>query len=264
MSGFWQIYSLTGLVILGLVSAVWLLSLLRRDSSIIDIFWGFGFVLACWIYFAATPDGYLPRKGLLTLLVTLWGLRLSLYILIRNWKRGEDYRYRQWRQAAGRSWWWRSYFKVFLLQGALLWLISTPLLAAQLSPSPARLTVLDVLAVLIWGIGFFFETVGDWHLRRFKADPGNRGRLLTSGVWRYTRHPNYFGDAAQWWGFYLFALGAGGWWTVFSPLLMTILLVRVSGAAMLEKALVENKPGYREYMQQTRAFIPWAPRRRKK
>jgi steroid 5-alpha reductase family enzyme len=258
----WQIFGTTGLVILGLVSAVWLLSLLLRDSSIIDVFWGLGFVLACWIYFAATPDGYLPRKGLLTLLVTLWGLRLSLYILIRNWKRGEDYRYRQWRQAAGRSWWWRSYFKVFLLQGALLWLISTPLLAAQLSPSPARLTVLDILAVLVWGIGFFFETAGDWQLARFKADPGNRGRLLTSGIWRYTRHPNYFGDAAQWWGFYLFALATGGWWTIFSPLLVTVLLVKVSGAARLEKSLAENKPGYREYMERTSAFIPWAPRRR--
>lgn len=258
----WQIFGTTGLVILGLVSALWLLSLLLSDSSIIDIFWGLGFVLACWIYFLSTPDGFPTRKVLLTLLVTLWGLRLSLYLLVRNWGRGEDYRYRQWRQAAGRSWWWRSYFKVFLLQGALLWLISTPLLAAQLSPSPARLTVLDYLAVLIWGIGFFFETAGDWQLARFKADPGNRGRLLTSGVWRYTRHPNYFGDAAQWWGYYLFALAAGGWWTIFSPLLMTVLLMKVSGAALLEKSLAENKPGYREYMEQTSAFIPRKPRRR--
>ena len=251
-------------MILGLVSTVWLLSLLRRDSSIIDVFWGLGFVIAAWIYFAATPQGWAGRKWLLCTLVTLWGLRLALYLLYRNWGKGEDYRYRQWRQQAGKSWWWRSYFKVFLLQGVMLWLVSAPLLAAQNSPNPDRLTIIDSLAVLVWGIGFTFEAAGDWQMARFKADPGNQGKLLTSGVWRYTRHPNYFGDAAQWLGFYLFALAAGGWWTVFSPLLMTFLLVRVSGAAMLEKALVENKPGYSEYMQQTRAFIPWAPRRRKK
>lgn len=258
----WQTFGTSGLVILALVSALWLVSLLLKDSSIIDVFWGTGFVVACWIYFLSTPEGFLTRKTLITLLVTLWGMRLSLYILIRNWGQGEDYRYRRWREAAGKSWWWRSYFKVFLLQGVLLWLISVPLLAAQVSPTPARLTVLDYLAVLIWGIGFFFEAVGDCQLARFKKDPRNQGRLLTSGVRRYTRHPNYFGDATQWWGYYLFALAAGGWWTVFSPLLMTFLLVRVSGVAMLEKRLVENKPGYREYMQCTSAFIPWLPRRK--
>jgi steroid 5-alpha reductase family enzyme len=261
--GFWQIYALGGLAILGLVSAVWLLSLLRRDSGIIDIFWGLGFILACWIYFAATPEGYPLRKWLLSLLVTVWGLRLSIHILLRNWGKSEDYRYAAWRQAAGKSWWWRSYFKVFLLQGFLLWLVSAPLLAAQVSASPARLTALDVLAVLVWGMGFFFEAAGDWQLRRFKANPANGGGLLTSGVWRYTRHPNYFGDAVQWWGFYLFALAAGGWWAVFSPLLMTFLLVRVSGVAMLEKSLVDNKPGYREYMRRTSAFIPWVPKGKK-
>jgi steroid 5-alpha reductase family enzyme len=259
--GFWQIYALGGLAILGLVSAVWLLSLLRRDNGIIDIFWGLGFILACWIYFVATPEGYPLRKWLLSLLVTVWGLRLSVYILIRNWGKPEDYRYAAWRHAAGESWWWRSYFKVFLLQGCLLWLVSTPLLAAQVGASPARLTALDALAVLVWGIGFFFEAAGDWQLSRFKANPANSGKLLTGGVWRCTRHPNYFGDAAQWWGFYLFALAAGGWWAVFSPLLMTFLLVRVSGAAMLEKSLVESKPGYREYMRRTSAFIPWVPRK---
>ena len=255
-----QIFSTAGVTILALVSALWLLSMLLKDSSIIDVFWGLGFVVTCWMYYQYTPGGYLPRKALLTLLVTIWGLRLSLYIFIRNWKRGEDYRYCQWRETAGRSWWWRSYFKVFLLQGALLWLISAPLLAAQVSSTPDRLTVFDYLAVLIWGIGFFFEAVGDWQLARFKGDSRNRGRLLTTGVWRYTRHPNYFGDAAQWWGYYLFALAAGGWWTVFSPLLMTSLLVKVSGVAMLEKSLAENKPGYIEYMQRTSAFIPWMPR----
>ena len=258
---FWEIYLSTGLVVLGLFTVLWLVSLLMRDASIVDVFWGIGFVIAGWIYFAGTPDGYTDRKLLLCILVTAWGLRLSIHILIRNWGKGEDYRYSGWRAAAGESWWWQSFFRVFLLQGFLLWAISAPLLAAQNSSSPARLTVLDYLGLAVWSVGFILEAVGDWQLSRFKADTANRGKLLTSGVWRYTRHPNYFGDATQWWGYYLFALGAGAWWTVFSPLLMTFLLVRVSGAAMLERALVESKPGYQEYIQTTSSFVPLPPRR---
>lgn len=258
---FLEIYGSTGALILGLVSALWLVSLLRRDASIVDIFWGLGFVTAAWAYYAATPDGYAPRKLLLVALVTIWGLRLSLHILVRNWGKGEDYRYRQWREQGGGKWWWQSYFKVFLLQGFFLWIISAPLLAAQVSPTPARLTILDLLALAVWGVGFLFEAVGDWQLSCFKADPANKGKLLASGVWRYTRHPNYFGDAAQWWGYYLIALAAGGWWTVFSPLLMTTLLLRVSGVRMLERSLKESKPGYKEYAEKTSAFVPWWPRR---
>ena len=251
----------TGALILGLVSALWLVSLLMRDASIVDIFWGLGFVIAAWVYFASTPDGYASRKLLLVALVTAWGLRLSLHILRRNWGKGEDYRYRHWREQAGGRWWWQSYFKVFFLQGLLLWVISAPLLAAQISPIPAQITVLDGLALAVWGVGFFFEAVGDWQLMRFRADPANQGRLLTGGVWRYTRHPNYFGDAAQWWGYYLIALSAGSWWTVFSPLLMTTLLVRVSGVRLLEQGLKESKPGYKEYAERTSAFVPRPPRR---
>lgn len=261
---FWEIYISTGLVILGLVTILWLISLLVCDASIVDIFWGIGFVIACWIYFTGATDGYPARKWLLGMLVTVWGMRLSTHILIRNWGKGEDFRYARWRADAGGKWWWQSYFKVFLLQGFLLWLISAPLLAAQTSPHPARLTALDYLGIAVWVIGFFFEAFGDWQLSRFKADPAHRDQLLTSGLWRYTRHPNYFGDAAQWWGYYLLALAAGGWGTIFSPLLMTFLLVRVSGAAMLERTLVETKPGYREYMQSTSAFVPRPPRRIRK
>lgn len=259
--GFWEIYLTTGTLILGLVSALWLVSLLRQDASFVDIFWGLGFVTAAWVYYAATPQGYYLRKLLLAALVTMWGVRLALHITQRNWGKGEDYRYRRWREQGGSKWWWQSYFKVFLLQGFLLWIISAPLLAAQISPSPAQLTLLDYLALAVWGVGFFFEAVGDWQLRRFKANPANRGRLLTSGVWLYTRHPNYFGDAAQWWGYYLIALAAGGGWTVFSPLLMTFLLVRVSGVALLERSLRESKPGYQEYAEKTSAFVPWIPKK---
>jgi len=258
---FLGIWLMAGGVVLGLMILLWLLSLALRNASIVDIFWGTGFVIVAWAAFLFTPDGFLPRKLLLAALVTIWGLRLSIHILRRNWGKPEDFRYAAWRQESGRSWWWFSFFKVFLLQGVLLWIISAPLVAAQFSPAPARLGLLDVLGVLVWAFGFYFEAAGDAQLERFKSNPANKGKLLTTGVWHYTRHPNYFGDAAQWWGYFLIAAGAGGWWTVFSPVLMTLLLVRVSGVALLEKTLIETKPGYREYAQTTSAFVPWFPRR---
>jgi steroid 5-alpha reductase family enzyme len=258
---FFQVYSLAALVVLGYMTALWLLSLVLRDSSIVDIFWGAGFVVVNGFYFALTPDGLPARKWLISLLVTVWGLRLSLHILRRNWGQGEDFRYQKWRREAGRKWWWFSFFKVFLLQGVLLWIISVPLLGAQINATPDRLTLLDFLAVPLWAVGFFFEAVGDWQLARFKADPANQGQVLRTGVWRYTRHPNYFGDAAQWWAYYLIA-AAGAFWTLYSPILMTTLLVRVSGVALLEKTLKHTKPGYEEYVRTTSAFIPWFPRKR--
>jgi len=258
---FLEIFLVAGVFILVYMTALWGLSLILRNSSIVDIFWGLGFVIAAWIYFALSTEGYLVRKLMICGIVTIWGLRLTLHILVRNWGKAEDYRYKQWREKAGKNWWWRSFFKVFLLQGILMWLISIPLLAAQYSPTPKFLNMLDYLAVLVWLIGFYFEAIGDWQLRRFKAEPKNKGKLLTAGVWKYTRHPNYFGDAAQWWGFYLAAAATGTrLWTIFSPILMTFLLLRVSGVKMLEVALEKSKPGYEEYIKKTNAFFPWFPR----
>lgn len=251
-----------GLFLLTAVTVLWLLSLLLRDASIVDVFWGLGFVAVYWIGFALvhsqTGDGQPipPRHILVGLLVTIWGLRLAGHILLRNWGRGEDFRYAQWRNEAGQSWWWRSYFKVFLLQGFILWLVSWPLLAVLASGSSPAIGSLDLLALLVWGAGIFFEAVGDYQLRQFKKNPSNKDQLLTSGLWRYTRHPNYFGDALVWWGFYLFAAASGAWWTIFSPLLMTFLLRRVSGVTMLERTLRETKPGYAAYMARTNAFFP--------
>ncbi len=259
---FWESYVLLAGVVLGAMTLLWALSLLWRDAGIVDIFWGFGFVIFVWGAFLLTPEGFQPRKLLLSVLVTLWGLRLAGHIFARNWAKPEDFRYAAWRQEAGRSWWWRSLFKVFLLQGGILCIVAAPLLAAQVSAVPVRLTWLDVVAIPLWLVGFIFEAGGDWQLMRFKAKPSNRGKVLQSGFWRYTRHPNYFGDAVQWWAFYLIALAGGAWWTVFSPLLMTFLLVRVSGVAMLEKSLKEAKPGYREYIENTPAFVPWFPKRK--
>jgi len=257
---FLETYATALATILALMILLWLLSLFLKNSSIVDIFWGTGFVIAGWLYFFLNPDSPLPRRLLLNLLVTLWGLRLSIYILLRNWGKPEDFRYQKWRTESGPIWWWKSFFQVFLLQGLLLWIISAPLLAAQRGGSPGW-TLLDLLGVTVWAVGFFFESLGDFQMARFKAEPANKGKVMGRGVWRFTRHPNYFGDAAQWWGFYILALAAGGWWTAFSPLLMTFLLVRVSGAALLEKTLA-SRPGYKEYIENTSSFIPWPPRKK--
>ena len=251
-----------GVLTLAFVTLVWVLSLILRDSSIVDIFWGLGFVVIAWTGAASAAGGMTARGKLLLLAVTIWGLRLSLHLLRRNWGRGEDYRYRAWRDEAGADWWWRSFFKVFLLQGAVMWLVAAPIVAVMSRPAEARMGWLDALAVAVWATGLAFESLGDWQLSRFKADPANRGRLMTTGLWRYTRHPNYFGDSMAWWGHYLLAAAAGAWWTIFSPVLMTFLLVRVSGVKMLETTLRETKPGYREYMESTSAFLPRPPRPR--
>ena len=254
-----QIYFVGLFVIVLSVTLLWLVSIAKKDSSIVDIFWGTGFVITGWTFFALT-DGYPARKWLIMTLVTLWGLRLSLHLAFRNLPHGEDFRYRQWREESGKSWWWYSYLKVFLLQGIIMWLVSLPLLGAQFSTQPATLTVLDCLATVVWLIGFLFEVLGDWQLVQFKAKPDSAGKVLDTGLWHYTRHPNYFGDAVQWWAFFLIAVAAGAWWTVLSPLLMTFLLMRVSGVTMLEQTLKKTKPQYHDYIQRTSAFFPMPPK----
>jgi len=248
--------------VIAMMSMAWVVSVLKRDASIVDVFWGLGFVLAAWIYYLSSSAST-PRAHIVLTLVTLWGLRLSGYILWRNWGKGEDYRYREMREKNPRSFPRRSLFTVFWLQAGLLWVISIPLLAAISAATPGSLTWLDGLAALAFLIGFAFEAGGDWQLARFKSDPRNRGRVLDRGFWRYTRHPNYFGDALVWWAFFLFAAAVGAWWTVYSPLLMTGLLMKVSGVALLEKSLKSSKPGYRDYIERTNAFFPWFPKRRR-
>jgi steroid 5-alpha reductase family enzyme len=240
---------------------LWLVSIRIRNASIVDVFWGLGFVLASWIYYLQGPEGLPVRQRLVLALATIWGLRLSLHLLRRNWRKGEDYRYRAFRRHFGpRRYWWVSLFQTFLLQGTLLWLISAPLLGAQISLRSDGLTLVDGLAALVWSIGFVFEAGGDWQLARFKANPANEGELLTTGFWRYTRHPNYFGDAMVWWGFGLFSLSAGSYLPVLGSLLMSVLLLRVSGVTMLEKGLRSSKPGYEAYTRRTNAFFPWFPK----
>jgi len=241
------------------ITTVWLLSLGLRNASIIDIAWGLGFVLLGTLYHVAL-DGWGGRRVLVATLVLIWGLRLSGYLLWRSWGKGEDFRYKRWREQDPENFWWKSYFRVFLLQGFALWVISRLLRAAQDSPTPDHLTAFDIIGTIVWAIGFLFESIGDFQLARFKADPSNEGKVMDRGFWRFTRHPNYFGDATLWWGFYLIAAGAGaGWLTIYSPLLMTFLLMRVSGVTLLERTLKRTKPGYDAYTRRTSAFFPWFP-----
>ena len=259
---FVSLWLTVGLVLLGLMILLWLYSLIIKNSSIADIFWGTGFIIAFWAAVAINSTQLNTRLILLGALVTIWGLRLSIHLYLRNQGKPEDFRYAEWRKEAGTSWWWRSFFKVFVLQGVLLWIIAIPLVAAQTStPSPFKCECTDYTGAALWLVGFIFEAVGDWQLARFKKDPANKGKLLTSGLWSVTRHPNYFGDAAQWWGFWLLAFANGAWWTFFSPLLMTFLLIKVSGVAMLERTLTKSKPGYEEYITKTSAFFPWVPKK---
>ena len=243
----------------GAMTLLWLVSLAVRDSSIVDIFWGAGFVLIAWVAFV-TADGVEARRLLLVVLTSIWGLRLSAYLAWRNLGKGEDYRYTAMRERWGSRWWWWSLFQVFLLQGVLMWTVSLPVQAGQVPATP-DLGWAALAGAAMWAVGMFFEGVGDLQMARFKADPANRGTVMDRGLWRYTRHPNYFGDFLVWWGLGTVAAEASGaWWSLVGPALMSFLLLRVSGVAMLEKTIGERRPGYAEYVRRTSAFFPRPPR----
>jgi steroid 5-alpha reductase family enzyme len=240
-------------VILGLASATWCVSLLKRDVSIVDSMWPLFFVVAAVTYAVMLPQPG-PRTPWVLALVGIWALRLSGHLTWRNWGEPEDRRYQTIRHHNEPYFALKSLYIVFGLQGALAWIISLPLLAAI--AAPRAMNLLDVAGMALWAAGFGFESVGDWQLARFRHDPANRGRVMERGLWRYTRHPNYFGDCCVWWGFYLMALAAGGWWSLVGPLLMSFLLLRVSGVALLEKDIGERRPAYRDYIRSTNAFFP--------
>jgi steroid 5-alpha reductase family enzyme len=238
--------------------AGWLVSLAIRNVSIVDSMWSIMFLIAAGVYLLLGDVG--PRATLVTLLVAIWSLRLAGYITWRNWGDGEDYRYKRIRKNNSPNFNFKSLYIVFGLQAGLAWVISLPLLAAISGTKP--LGFLDAAGVTLWVIGFTFESLGDLQLAQFKANPANKGRVLRNGLWKLTRHPNYFGDFCVWWGFFLFALSAGGWWSVISPLLMSFLLLKVSGVAMLEKDIGDRRPEYADYIASTNAFFPGLPARR--
>ena len=245
--------------IVALFTLLWLVSLAIKNASIVDIWWGLGFIVMAGAY-ALTTDGVAARRVLVLALVSLWGVRLAWYIGSRNIGHGEDFRYAKWRKENGASWWWYSYVKVFLLQAVIGWVVGMPLYYALRAPQPTSLTAFDVVGGAIFVVGFLFEAVGDEQMRRFRANPGNKGRLMNTGLWRYTRHPNYFGEAVLWWGLGVIAAGTpGGMVSLVGPALINFLLVRVSGVAMLEATLATTKPGYADYIATTSPFVPWPP-----
>ena len=237
----------------------WLISLLYRNVTVVDSLWGLGFILVAWLTSLAS-NGFGGRNTLLAILVTLWGLRLSIYLSVRNWGKGEDPRYGSWRKKSEDKFWLVSLFKVFILQAIFLWVISLVLQIGQLAGEPAAFTWLDFIGAAVWIVGFVFESAGDWQLARFKSDPANRGRVMNKGLWAYTRHPNYFGESLVWWGFFLVTLSTpGSWWTIISPIIITAVLLKMTGIPLTEKALIENRPGYGDYIKSTSAFVPWRP-----
>lgn len=247
-------------VTVAILVGLWMISVLWRDASIVDLYWGPGFFIIALTCLAAS-DGGGTRALLVVGLTGLWGIRLGAHLLRRNWGEPEDRRYAAMRRHHGERFWIVSLGTVFLLQALLLWLVSLPVQWTVLSAQSFRLNWLDGMGVTLCVVGLLFEAIGDYQLARFKADPANEGSVMDRGLWRYTRHPNYFGDCVFWWGLFLFALNTpAGYMTIIGPVVMTTLLLRVSGVALLERSIGRRRPGYADYAARTSAFIPWPPR----
>ena len=255
--------ALWGLALIALLaSGTWIASLMRHDVSLVDRMWSLMIAGPALVYAAQTSWTSL-RATAVQVLVLAWGLRLAAYITWRNWGHGEDRRYQAIRARNQPNFAFKSLYLVFALQMLLAWIVSAPTLAALAGDH--GFGALDAAGIVVALVGFLFEAIGDAQMAAFKGDAANRGQVMDRGLWRYTRHPNYFGEACFWWGVWLIALAAGGaaaLWTLLSPLLMTVLLLKVSGVAMLEKDIAERRPAYRDYIARTNAFIPGPPRRK--
>ncbi|HEY6533938.1 MAG TPA: DUF1295 domain-containing protein [Acidimicrobiales bacterium] len=257
----WSILLWSALAVAAVMVIAWGVSLTLRDASIVDPVWPLGFVIVGWVA-GLTGRGDGLRVTVLIALVTVWGVRLSWHLFSRWQGQGEDFRYAAMRERHGDRFWLISLVTVFGTQGLLMWIVSLPLqLGSGIDGRGSAWVVLLVVGVAVWALGFVFESVGDAQLAAFKADPASKGQVMDHGLWRYTRHPNYFGDACVWWGIFLVAAGAGGWaWiAVIGPVVMTVLLRRVSGVTLLEKGMAERRPGYVDYVRRTSPFVPRRP-----
>lgn len=249
------------LIIILCVSVLWIISVFIRNVSIIDIFWGVGFVIVNAFYQFMANELNL-RRFIVLILVSVWGMRLSIYLAVRNIGKGEDARYTKFRRSYGeKRYWWFSFFQVFLLQAILMMIVSLPLLGIASDNSNDGLIFIDYLALVFWTIGFSFEAGGDYQLFRFKRNKLNKSKVLDTGFWKYTRHPNYFGDTMIWWSYALFCMASGYYWNILGSVVMTLLIIKVSGVTLLEKDLSETKPEYREYKEKTSSFLPFFPKK---
>jgi steroid 5-alpha reductase family enzyme len=256
-----EIFGNAALVLLLYMVCMYLIGLKTRDNSLIDIAYGPAFIAACWGAWLLGPEtGRHPRAILLLVLGGLWGLRRGLHIGLRHRGRGEDFRYRKFREDWGDTILWRSFLQIYMLQGAVVWLVSLPVLLVLYNPGE-MLGWRDLLGFLLFTLGFLFEAVSDWQLVRFKRHPGNKGRIITHGLWRLSRHPNYFGEATLWWGIFLIGFGSPAViFGLISPLTINFLLLKVSGIPMLEEKYRGN-PEFEAYKARTNAFFPWLPHR---
>ena len=260
MSPFAQAALLGFAVALGLGLATWLASVVQHDVSLVDRMWALLIVAPAVAYAWMLVPGRDPRFLAMTGIAALWAVRLAAYVSWRNWGHGEDRRYQAIRARNQPNFAFKSIYLIFVLQAVLAWLVATPFLAA--AAHPVEWTWLDSVGAALAAGGAVFEAVGDQQLAAFKGDAANKGKVMDRGVWRYTRHPNYFGECCVWWGFFLMALACGGWWSLVSPLVMTGLLLKVSGVALLEKDIGERRPEYRDYIERTNSFFPGPPKKR--
>ena len=252
----WLIYFNSLAALLLFAACGWLLSLVLKKVSHVDSMWSLFFILSALV--SAYSAGDLSQRALIVLLlVTCWALRLCFYLTWRNWGH-EDLRYEEIRNNNQPHFWLKSIYIVFGLQALLAWVVSISLFAAITTNTP--LNVVDFFAIVLFILGFVWQVVGDWQLALFKANPANKGKVLNTGLWRYSRHPNYFGECCMWWAFYLFAIATGAWWAIISPILMTLLLLKVSGVRLLEQTITERRPAYADYIKNTNAFIPGFPK----
>ena len=253
--------ALGGLALIAVLAfGTWIASLVRHDASLVDRMWSL-MIAGPTLVYAAQTSWSGPRAFAVLALVLAWGVRLAAYITWRNWGHGEDRRYQQIRARNQPNFAFKSLVLVFALQMVLAWIVSAPTLAAL--AGDRAFGGLDVAGIVVALAGFLFEAIGDAQMAAFKRDAANKGQVMDRGLWRFSRHPNYFGECCAWWGLYLIALAAGGaWWSVISPLLMTVLLLKVSGVTLLEADIGERRPAYRDYIARTPAFVPWWPRRK--
>ena len=254
-----DIFIASAVLAAALMVTLWLVSLPLKNASIVDIAWGPGFAIIAWANYAIASNPT-TRAQVVCVLTTAWAARLAFHIGKRNVGHGEDYRYRSMREKYGRNFPLVSLFIVFLLQAALMWTISLPVQAVLAPAAVMPLGWIDAAGVALWAIGYVFEAIADAQLAAFKRDPANTGRVMDTGLWRYSRHPNYFGEFLLWWGFGVIALATGAWWALIGPATITFLLLKVSGVTLLESTITERRPGYREYIERTSAFLPWPPR----
>ncbi|WLR42681.1 DUF1295 domain-containing protein [Bacillus carboniphilus] len=256
-------FLITALCVIVYMTFFWAVAQWKKDLSVVDFGWGGGFVVIAIVLLIFTNE-YTNRQVLVTLLVAIWGLRLSIYLYLRNRKSGEDYRYVKMRNkwtSEGRSVALTSYIRVFMSQGIAMFLLSYPIVAVHAWDTGTELGYLDWIGVFIWAVGFLFEIVADSQLSRFKKDGRNKGKVMTSGVWKYSRHPNYFGESTLWWGIFLIVCSVPlGWTTIIAPSALTFLLLKVTGVPPLEKKYMQ-KPEFKAYAKKTNVFIPWFPKK---